>query len=71
MPASGAAVAGLLKAVKEKKVSNHELILLHITGGGEKRYRKDFKTYPVRPVFISKKAEPSEIEEALCKPVRK
>ncbi len=71
VPAGGAAVAGLLQAVKEKKVNSEDLILLHITGGGEERYKKEFKTYPVEPIFISKKAEKREIEEALCRPAKK
>lgn len=70
VPASGAAVAGLRKAVEEKKVKKDELVLLHITGGGEERYKKDFKIYPVRPIFISKRAEDKEIEEAICRPVK-
>lgn len=71
VPASGAAVAGLLRAVNEKRVGPADLILLHITGGGEERYRREFRTYPIRPIFISKKAEEREIEEALCRPARK
>jgi len=71
VPASGAAVAGLLQAVKEKKVNSEDLILLHITGGGEERYKRKFRTYPVQPIFISKKAEAREIEEALWRPARK
>ena len=39
-PAS-AALAGLVKSVKEKKIDKNEKILLHLTGGGTSEIRKE------------------------------
>jgi len=70
VPASGAAVAGIIKAEREGRLKKNDIILLHITGGGENLYKRSYSTYPVRPIFISKMAGGKEIEEALCKPAR-
>ena len=66
VPAAGVAVAALQKAATDGIIEKDSTILLNITGGGEKRLRKDFKTYRVNPVFISKKISDKELEEVLC-----
>ncbi len=65
VPAAGVAVAALRKAVENGHVDKSDTILLNITGGGEKRLKKDMKTYVVEPVFVSGKITDKEIEE-LC-----
>jgi cysteate synthase len=66
VPAAGVAVAALQKAISEKHVGVNDFILLNITGGGEKRLRKDMKTHSVNPIYVSKKISNKEIEELLC-----
>ncbi|MEW6601061.1 MAG: cysteate synthase, partial [Nitrospirota bacterium] len=66
VPASGVAVAALLEAVRKKHVEKNDIILLNITGGGEKRLRKDMSTHIVKPVFISKNISDDEIKELKC-----
>jgi hypothetical protein len=52
--------------VREKHVDKKDSILLNITGGGERRLRKDMETYRVRPQMISKDISDKEIEELVC-----
>ena len=66
VPAAGVAVAALQKAVREKHVDKKDSILLNITGGGERRLRKDMETYRVRPHMVSKDISDKEIEELVC-----
>ncbi len=49
-PAAGVAVESLKKAVASGKVSKDEVIMLNITGGGEKRFKKEFE-------FVQKEAD--------------
>lgn len=71
VPASGVAVAALTRAVHSGSVQHGETVLLNITGGGEKRLRKDKKTYGVEPRIISKNISEKEIEEMLCNTQKK
>jgi cysteate synthase len=66
VPAAGVALAALVKAARENTIERDSAVLLNITGGGEKRLRKDKATHPVRPVFISKGISEKETEELLC-----
>jgi cysteate synthase len=66
VPAAGVAVAALHEAVMEGHVEKGDTILLNITGGGEKRLRRDMKTHKVKPVFVSKKISDEKLEELLC-----
>ncbi len=66
VPAAGVAVAALQKAVDEGHVDKKDTILLNITGGGEKRLRKDMTTHRVKPLFISKNISDKEIEVLKC-----
>ncbi len=71
VPAAGVSVAALEQAAKNKQVRPDEVILLNITGGGEKRLNGD-KRIPCneKPRLVSKNITEREIEEYLC-PVRK
>ena len=71
VPASGVAVAALIRAVKTGAIGKKETVLLNITGGGEKRLRQDKKTYSVVPHYISKTVTEKEIEETLCNVLKK
>ncbi len=69
--AAGVAVAALKEAVTREAVSRDETILLNITGAGERRLRKDIRTYKVSPRFVSKKISEKEISELLCSALKK
>lgn len=71
VPAAGVAVAALQKAVRENHVNRKDTILLNITGGGEKRLKKDMKTCRVDPVFISKKVSDDMLEDLLWNILKK
>ncbi len=65
-PAAGVAVAALRQAASAAVVKKNDAILLNITGGGEKRFRKENRTYQIEPRIISKKISEKEIGELLC-----
>jgi cysteate synthase len=71
VPASGVAVAALMKAVRTGAIRKNESVLLNITGGGEARLRKEKKTYSVVPQYISKAISEKQIEEMLCNVLKK
>jgi cysteate synthase len=71
VPAAGVAVAALMNAVHAGNIQKDELILLNITGGGEKRLMKDRKTFAVEPRIISKDISDGEIEDLLCDTLKK
>ncbi|UCE79509.1 MAG: cysteate synthase [Nitrospiraceae bacterium] len=71
VPAAGVAVAALMNAADQGNVLRDELILLNITGGGEKRLMEDKKTFAVEPHIISKKISDGEIEDRLCHTLKK
>lgn len=71
VPASGVALASLIRAVKEGNVKKNETVLLNITGGGEKRVLQDGLAEEVRPLLISKDISETEIEERLCEVLKK
>jgi cysteate synthase len=71
VPASGVAVATLEQAIKTGSIRKSDTVLLNITGGGEKRLRKDRRTYTVVPKFVSKKIIGKEIEDLLCHDLKK
>lgn len=70
VPAAGVAVASLLNAVAIGLIKREDTVLLNITGGGERRLRREKKTYNVEPNFISKDISEKEIEELLCKALK-
>jgi cysteate synthase len=71
VPASGVAVATLEQAIKTGSIRKSDTVLLNITGGGEKRLRKDRRTNTVVPKFVSKKITGKEIEDLLCHDLKK
>jgi cysteate synthase len=71
VPAAGVAVAALQDAVKTGTIIRNDTVLLNITGGGEARLRKDRKTHAVVPKYVSKKVTGKEIEELLCRVLKK
>jgi cysteate synthase len=66
VPAAGVAVASLQQAVREGHVDKQDIILLNITGGGEKRLRRDIRTHKVKPVYLSKRISDEDLEQLLC-----
>lgn len=71
VPAAGVAVAALKEAVNRGTVRRTDTILLNITGGGEKRLKKEMKTYASYPSVISKNISEREIEELFCNTLTK
>jgi cysteate synthase len=71
VPAAGVAVAALKRAVSEGTVKPDETVLLNITGGGERRLEKDRGIFIVDPIFINKDIRDEEIEELLCRHLKK
>ena len=71
VPAAGVAVAAMQQAVQNGHVRPDELILLNITGGGEKRLAPDNKVPCLEPRLVSKNITEKEIEELLCNVLKK
>lgn len=51
-PAAAIATATLITAVKEKQIDNDGIIMLNITGGGEKRFKKENKLVFLKPSLV-------------------
>lgn len=58
--AAGVAVCSLIKAVESGKVSKDEVIMLNITGGGEKRFKNEHKCIEVKPHLVIDAATSAE-----------
>jgi cysteate synthase len=71
VPAAGVAVASLQQAAKARSIRPDELVLLNITGGGEKLLDKDKKVPCIEPRLVSKNITEKEIEELLCPILKK
>jgi cysteate synthase len=71
VPASGVAVAALENAVQARAIKKGDTVLLNITGGGEERLHKDRKTHAVVPRYVSKNITEKNIEELLCRSLKK
>ena len=71
VPAAGVSVAALQQAVRNSAVRSDELVLLNITGGGEKRLAPDNKVPCLEPRLVSKNITEKEIEELLCNDLKK
>ncbi len=51
-PAAAVATASLIEAVKNKDVNPNACIMLNITGGGEKKFRKEHRIHRMNPDHI-------------------
>lgn len=51
-PASGVALAGMIKSINSGKVNRESTIMLNITGGGEKLFKSEFKLHYLKPNLI-------------------
>ena len=71
VPASGVAVAALRQAVQGGAVRPDELVLLNITGGGEKLLPPAEKIPCLETRLVSKHITEREIEELLCPVLKK
>lgn len=66
VPASSICVASLIKAIEENKVKKEDIILLNITGGGEKQLKRDYKIYKIKiNETIDKNIKEKELKELL------
>lgn len=59
-PAAGVAVESLRKAVNSGKVGKDEVIMLNITGGGEKRFKTEHQWTNVEPHLVMEASTPAE-----------
>lgn len=59
------AVGALIKAVKERKVRHHDLILLNITGAGKEQRHRDLSVLPIKPNCVINKSVTDEELKAL------
>ena len=50
--AAGVATASLIKAVESGTVRKNDLVMLNITGGGEKHYQQDRKLWYLKPSLV-------------------
>jgi cysteate synthase len=51
-PASSIATASLMKCVRKKKIDKDAIVMLNITGGGEKKFSKEKKLHFLKPKLI-------------------
>ena len=59
-PAAGVALHSLITAVKEGIVKKDEVIMLNITGGGEKRFKAEHEWVGVEPHLVMDASTPAE-----------
>ena len=60
-PAAGVAVYSLKKAVDSGKISKDEVVMLNITGGGEKRFKKEIEWVQAEPDLVISSTEDSAV----------
>lgn len=51
-PAAGVALAGMMKSIESGKAGKDSLLMLNITGGGEKRFKKENRIHFLKPSLI-------------------
>jgi cysteate synthase len=56
-PAAGAALAGLIQAVEQRKVDRRDVIALHVTGGGSTKLREDYQLHALKPSLVISRGE--------------
>ncbi|MFW5978698.1 MAG: cysteate synthase [Bacteroidia bacterium] len=67
-PAAAIATASLIKAVKEEKVDKNALIMINITGGGEKLFKQENSLYYLKPSHVFDiNPDKKEVENVLGK----
>jgi len=71
VPAAGVAVAALKDAIERGEIATKDVVLLNITGGGQRRVWKERETYEVVPHVISRSIDDKGIEELVCKVLKK
>lgn len=71
VPAAGVAVAALEQAVHGGVLRPDDIVLLNITGGGEKKLDPRVMTRRLRHYVVSKSVTDQEIEELLCPVLKK
>ena len=59
-PAAGVAVESLRKAVGKNMIRKDEVVMLNITGGGEKRFKSEHKWIGVEPHLVMDASTPAE-----------
>ena len=60
--AAGVAVMSLIKALEEGQVTPEQTIMLNVTGGGEKRFKKEFNCVNAKAdLILSPDCSPSEV----------
>lgn len=59
-PAAGVAVESLRKAVGKNMIQKDEVVMLNITGGGEKRFKSEHKWIGVEPHLVMDASTPAE-----------
>lgn len=61
-PAAGVALSGMIKSINTGKVDKNKILMLNITGGGEKRFRSENKVFNLLPnAIICNKSGSEEI----------
>ncbi len=65
-PAAAVAVGALRQATRNGNVGADDYVLLNITGGGEKRLKKDAHVYGVSGMHVSKETPEDELKFTLC-----
>jgi len=61
-PAAGVALSGMIKSINSGKVEREKVLMLNVTGGGEKRFRSENKLYFIKPdAIISSQSDTKEI----------
>lgn len=71
VPAAGVAVAALIQSASSVNARKSDILLLNITGGGEKKFRSGHTVHEVEAHFVSKNITDRAIEEVLCKVLNK
>ncbi|OFY45057.1 MAG: cysteate synthase [Bacteroidetes bacterium GWF2_40_14] len=51
-PAAGIALAGMIKSINSGKVEREKVLMLNITGGGEKRFKSENKVFYLKPNLV-------------------
>jgi len=61
-PAAGVALSGMIKSINSGKVEREKILMLNVTGGGEKRFRSENKLYYLKPdAIINSQSDTKEI----------